>query len=158
MEKENTEEKNKNKNQDKSEGQENNGKEKEQRLEEVVKITMSKEAETQLTRVMERVNDGFEAGRINRQELASWAVLRFAQECNADVIRSIRQEHFDEVAFLESVLRRGKETGKLPQEIRNALKLHLGMEPQSKKPSKRALTQDYINDVVLADGQVQANS
>jgi hypothetical protein len=130
----------------------------ERRPEEVVKITITKEAEAQLMRVMDRVNDGFEAGRINRQELVSWAVLQFAQECNADVIRAIRQDHFDEVAFLESILRQGKETGKLPQEIRSALKLHLGMETPGKKTGKKALTQTYINDVVNANEPIQTPS
>ena len=43
----------------------------EKKLDEVVKITISKEAESNLVQVLKRVNDGFDAGRINRQELAA---------------------------------------------------------------------------------------
>ncbi len=35
--------------------------------EDIVKITIRKEAEERLVQVLERVNNGFEAGKVNRQ-------------------------------------------------------------------------------------------
>ncbi len=113
----------------------------------IVKITISKEAEARLADVMERVNNGFEAGKVNRQDLASWALRRFSEECDGDIIKAIRQEFFDEFSFLEGILKRAKETGKLPAELRNALKQHLGAETAPRK-NKKPLTTTYINDVV----------
>ncbi len=123
--------------------------------ESIVKITISKEAETRLADVMERVNDGFEAGKVNRQDLASWALRRFSEECDSETVKAIRQDFFDEFAFLEGILRRCKETGKLPAELRNALKQHLGAETAPRK-SKKSLTQNYINDVVGQDEDSKA--
>ncbi|HAR43296.1 MAG TPA: hypothetical protein DCS07_11820 [Bdellovibrionales bacterium] len=132
--------------------------EEERKAEEVVKITISKDAEVNLVRILERVNDGFEAGRINRQELASWALMRFAEDCADDTIRSIRMEYFDEMAFLESILKKSKESGKLPPEIKNALKQHMGIENQAKRPVKKTLTTSYTNDVVMGNEQGQAKT
>lgn len=131
----------------------NNTENQDKKIEEVVKITISKEAEINLGQILGRVNDGFDAGRINRQELASWALNQFAQGCDADQLRMIRQEHFDEFAFLESILKRGKENGKLPADIKTALKAYMGVEFQAKRVSKKSLTQTYINDVVMDDGE-----
>lgn len=120
-------------------------------IEEVVKITVSKEAEIQLLKVLDRVNNGFEAGRINRQELASWAIIQFAQECPPETIKAIRQDHFDEFSYLESILRKGKESGNLPLEIRNALKQQMGIDVQTRKPPKKIVAQSYTNDVSIND-------
>jgi hypothetical protein len=124
-------------------------------VETVVKITISKESEQRLADVLERVNDGFEAGKVNRQDLASWVIRRFAEECDADIIKAIRQEYFDEFAFLEGILKRSKETGKLPPELRNALKQHLGVEAPSRK-GKKNLTANYINDVNMESDETKA--
>lgn len=119
--------------------------------EDIVKITIRKEAEERLTQVMERVNNGFDAGKVNRQDLASWALIRFAKDCTAETIKMIRQDHFDEMALLEVLLKRSKEQGQLPPELKNALRQHIGMESGGKRATKAPLTSDYINDVTSAE-------
>jgi hypothetical protein len=121
---------------------------KEFKTEEIVKITVNKEAEEKLMAVIEKVNNGFDSGKVNRQDLASWALTYFANICDAEIIKAIRQDHFDEFAMLEAILRRGKEQGKLPTELRNILRQQLTSDLPSRKSSKKQLTSDYINDVV----------
>jgi len=119
---------------------------------EIVKITISKEAELRMAEVLERINDGFAAGKVNRQDLASWALKRFAEECNADLINAVREDHFNEFALLESILRRGKEDGKLPPGLSAALKQCIGVDASSRKAPKKPLTKNNINDVVSREG------
>ena len=121
---------------------------KELRTEEIVKITVSKEAEEKLMNVIEKVNNGFDAGKVNRQDVASWALTYFANNCDSEVIKAIRQDHFDEFTVLESILRRGKEQGKIPVEIRNILRQQMTSDLSPRKTVKKQLTSDYVNDVV----------
>jgi len=124
------------------------------KTEDIVKITISREAEEKLSEVLAEVNNGFDAGRVNRQQLATWALIRFGQDCTEDMIRSIRADHFDEIALLESILRRGKHTGELPQELKSALRTHLKSTSAPRKQSKKSLTDTYINDVNLKNEHI----
>ena len=124
---------------------------KEMKTEEIVKITVSKEAEEKLMAVIEKVNNGFDAGKVNRQDLASWALIQFASMCDSEMIKVIRQDHFDEFAVLEAILRRGKEQGKLPVELRNILRQQMTSDLPSRKSTKKQLTSSYINGVVKDD-------
>ena len=128
---------------------------KELRTEEIVKITVSKEAEEKLMSVIEKVNNGFDAGKVNRQDLASWALIRFAEDCDAETIKTIRQDHFDEFTVLEAILKRGKEQGKLPVELRNILRQQMTLDLPSRKSTKKQLTSNYINGVTEDDGSIE---
>ncbi len=75
----------------------------------IAKITGSVEMEQALDRMVKAVNDGFSGGRVTRHDLVSWTVLYFEQECFQTCIEQLRQDHFDQVAHLESVLRLAKE-------------------------------------------------
>jgi hypothetical protein len=151
MEKDKTEEKNKNKNreqkmeQDKT-GEKTENKDREQKNEELHRITVSKQAERALSTVVERVNEGFSGGKVNRTQMANWILARFNDTLTETEIKEIRVEHFDEVAMLENILRQAKESGKVPAEFKGLLQKHLGMDEAQKKRTKKALTGDIIND------------
>ena len=70
------------------------------------KITVTKAAEKAVSEVVLRVNDGFDAGRVNRQDVASWILIKFKETFGNEEIGQIRAIHIDEIAFLESKLRR----------------------------------------------------
>lgn len=129
----------------------------EKQTEDVVKITVRREAEEKLAQVLERVNNGFEAGRVNRQELAGWIFTRFAKDCDSEVVKAIRQDHFDEFAMLESLLKKSKEQGQLPSDLKFLLRQHVGMEAPQKRSGKSALTKNYINDVIPKDDGMKGN-
>ena len=121
------------------------------KTEEIVKITIGKKAESELMKVVEKVNHGFDAGKVNRQDLASWALIQFASMCDSEMIKVIRQDHFDEFAVLEAILKRGKEQGKLPTELRNILRQQMTSDLPSRKSTKKQLTSGYINGVIKDD-------
>lgn len=121
---------------------------KENKTEEIQRITVSKLGQDALTAIVERVNDGFIGGKINRTQAANWIMMRFNDNVTDIEIREIRAEHFDEVAVLEAILRKAKESGKVPTEFKALLLKQLENNDQPKKKAKSALTNKNINDVI----------
>lgn len=85
------------------------------------------------------MNDGFEGGRVSRQDLIGWVLARFAEECGEPDIRAIRQDHFNEIAFLEVCLRKSKLAGSLPSDLRKLLLAQAGLEDPGKKTTKKSV-------------------
>lgn len=108
--------------------------------EKIQRITASKEALNALKAVTDKVNDGFNGGRVNQTQMANWIILRFQNELDDVQIKEIRAEFFDEVAMLESVLRQAKESGKVPMDFKALLQKQLGLEESTKRKNKQALT------------------
>jgi hypothetical protein len=132
------------------------GKEKnrDQKPEELLhRITVSKRAEQALVSIVERVNDGFDGGKVNRTQIANWVLARFSEDLGDTEIREIRAEHFDEISLLESILKKAKETGKVPTEFKGLLQRQLGFDDQNKKPNRKALTKLPIIDDTINDGK-----
>ena len=127
----------------------NNKKKKEEKNEEIYRVGISGFAEKALAKLLERVNDGFEAGRVNRTQITSWLVLKASHEITEQEILDIRSEHFDEVAVLEALLKKTKEGGNMPAELRALLQKQMGFLDNPKKRPKKQLTTDNINDVML---------
>lgn len=127
-------------------GEKTENKDREQKGEELHRITVSKQAERALSAVVEKINDGFSGGKVNRTQMANWILARFNETLTEAEIKEIRMEHFDEVAMLENILRQAKESGKVPAEFKGLLQKHLGMDEVQKKRTKKALTEDIIND------------
>jgi len=124
--------------------------------EELHRITVSKGAERALTSIVERVNDGFSGGKVNRTQIANWVLTRFSDSLSDAEIKEIRMEHFDEVAVLESILRQAKESGRVPAEFKGLLQKQLGMDEAPKKSSRKALTKCFINDETKESGELAA--
>lgn len=101
--------------------------------EKVQRIAVSKEAQSSLKAVTDRVNEGFMGGKINLVEMANWILHRFQNELDEAQIKEIRAEHFDEVAMLESVLRQAKESGKVPSDFKTLLQKQLGFDESPKR-------------------------
>jgi hypothetical protein len=120
------------------------GEEKEQ----AIKITISKEAAEGLTEIRDRVNEGFEAGKVHRQDIASWIISKFSSSCTDHDIQEIRFANYDEIAMLESLYRRAKETGKVPDHLKEVLRKQFSA-PEPVRKGKKLLTKGYINDVPL---------
>jgi len=72
------------------------------------KLSASPEADQALDRMLVLLNDGFTAGRITKCNLLTWLVLDFEKTRYQDCVDQIRRDHFDEVAYLESVVRQAK--------------------------------------------------
>lgn len=131
---------------EKKTGEQNQDKDREQKMEELHRITVSRGAERALASIVNRVNDGFAGGRVNRTQIANWVLLRFSDSMSDAEIKEIRTEHFDELAVLESILRQAKESGRVPTELKGILQKQFGMDELPKKRPKKTLTENIIND------------
>jgi len=101
--------------------------------EKIQRIAVSKEAQSSLKAVTDRVNDGFMGGKVNLVQMANWILNRFQTELDEAQIKEIRAEHFDEVAMLESVLKQAKDSGKVPTDFKALLQKQLGLDESPKR-------------------------
>lgn len=113
--------------------------------EEIVRINISRLGDVALLEIIEQVNDGFIGGKVNKIQMMNWILKRFKDDLDESKIKDIRADHFDEVAVLELILRRARETGKVPSEFRHLLQKQVGLETSAKKKAKQALTDTGIN-------------
>ncbi len=104
------------------------------------RIVVSNESLVALKAIIDKVNDGFNGGKVNQSEIANWIILRFQSELDESQIKDIRAEHFDEVAMLENILKQAKESGKVPTDFKNLLQKQFGLDEPSKRKAKSALT------------------
>lgn len=118
--------------------------------EEVLRILVSRQAEKALVEVIDQVNDGFTGGKVNKTQMANWILKRFKDDLDDSMLKEIRADHFDEIAVLESILRKAKESGRVPSEFKYLLQKQIGLDVSVKKKTKQALTENCINDVVTS--------
>ena len=100
------------------------------------RIVVSNESLSALKVIIDKVNDGFNGGRVNQTEIANWIILRFQSELDEAQIKEIRAEHFDEVAMLESILRQAKESGRVPADFKTLLQKQLGLDEPTKRKAR----------------------
>jgi len=118
----------------------------EDKQDEIHRITVSKMAEEALTETVERVNDGFEGGKVNRVQVANWILMRFNASCSDGDIQQIRAENVNEISVLEAILKKARKSGKLPSELSSLIQKQLGFDDLPKKMAKSRLTKNIIND------------
>lgn len=111
----------------------------------VVKITVTKQAEEAVSQVVNKVNDGFDAGRVNRQDVASWILTRFVETFSDMDVQLIRSAFFNEIALLEAILKKAKQSGNLPTELKTALMGQINLQPTESRKTKRGLTKTLTN-------------
>jgi hypothetical protein len=111
----------------------------EQKAEEIYRVTVTKNTDEALTRIVDRVNDGFDGGKINRAQAVSWIVIHFAKCITEAIIQEMRVDHFDEMAVFESMFRKAKKTGKISNELRNLLQRQVGLDGVQVKKNKEKL-------------------
>ena len=71
----------------------------------LIKITIRGQADEKLGEMVQQVNTGFDGGRVNKTDLVSWIITHFRDKGFSDAIKSIREAHFDEIAYLQSVIK-----------------------------------------------------
>jgi hypothetical protein len=79
---------------------------------ELAKIAITPTADTGLVRALERINKDSTGGRVTKIELASWFILNGVNTLNDSAIEEIRLAHFSQVAYLESLIKSVKKTGR----------------------------------------------
>lgn len=91
----------------------------------VRRIWISKELDEKLEVILKRVNDGFDGGKISRAQIVTWQLMRWAETCGDRDIEMIRLAHINEVTMLEAIIRKAKESGEMPQELRLLIRKQL---------------------------------
>lgn len=114
----------------------------------IAKITVTKEAEEAVSQTVLRVNDGFVGGRVNRQDVTSLLLIRACKNLNDEDISSIRNDFISDVALLEVALKKARETGKMPDSLREALMNQMGLSISSKR-NKKNLNDRYSNAIPM---------
>ena len=86
----------------------------------IAKLTAAIEVDTALDRMVQASNDGFSGGRVTKHDLVTWAIMYFEKHRFQECIEKIRQDHFDQVAYLDSVLKEAKKArraGATPEQV-----------------------------------------
>lgn len=101
------------------------------------RIAVTKKVDEEISEMIVKVNDGFNAGKVNRPQLVNWILSKFYNSLGDTEIKAIRADHFDEISLLDSILRYAKETGKIPNEFRALLQKQMGLEDSPKKTKSK---------------------
>lgn len=129
----------------------------ETKIEEIYRVTVSKEADSALDAIIKRVNEGFEAGKINRSDAVTWILCHTNKSMNDSLVQEIRADHFDEMALLEAMFKKAKKAGAVPAELKGLLLRHSGIEAINQKRSRektgQRLTEKFINDEISSKSE-----
>ena len=105
----------------------------------LIRLNVTEEANAALERVIVSVNDGFTGGKIHKTELVSWVIQDFEKRLCAGTISEIRNAHFDQLHYLESVikeLKKGRDTGtENTENLKSLLAPLLNEKPRRQKRS-----------------------
>lgn len=72
------------------------------------KIAISETADQALVEALKNVNQDFNGGRITKTDLASWFLSQGLAELSAERIEEIRQAHFNQVVYLDAIVKKLK--------------------------------------------------
>ena len=82
----------------------------------ISKIGVLKDSDQAIDRMLLKINEGYHGGRVTKVDLASWIILHFETHVLENSIEKIRRDHFDQVTYLESVIREMKRARKVGNE------------------------------------------
>jgi hypothetical protein len=114
----------------------------------MAKIAITKDADRMLVDLVHKLNDGFTAGRATKQDLATLLISQFAKDFSDTSLHELRAHFFDPIQLWEAQLRKAKETGELPKEVREMLYQQFLGQGSNAKRTKKNLNTDIIKDNV----------
>lgn len=120
--------------------------------ENIVKITITKEAGEILAGFVDRANEGFAAGKITRQDFASFLIEKARTWLTEKDYTQIRHVNYDDVSMFEAMYRRMRETGEIPDFMREAMRKQFHGIDDTVKKSKKTLTKEFISDELNESG------
>lgn len=114
------------------------------------RMVVSPEAESAVAEFADAVNEGFDAGRATRYDVASFMILWFKEHAPDDVILEIRRRSANAFSMLDAVQKKYKSIGELPPDILAVLDKHFfGEAVKESKKTKKNLKQESINERLL---------
>ena len=78
-------------------------------MEASTKIQLSSQAEQAVEEMWKLINEGFLSGRVTKRQLVAWIILDFQNKRFAASMKKIRDDHFDELAHLRSLVKQAEE-------------------------------------------------
>lgn len=104
------------------------------------RMVVSLEAEAVVAEFADAINDGFDAGRATRFDVASFMILWFKAHAPDDVILEIRRRSANAFSMLDAVQKKYKAIGELPPDIQAVLDKHFfGDAAKEQKKAKKNL-------------------
>lgn len=119
----------------------------ESKEENIVRITITKEADYETDKIVALVNDGFDGGRVSKQDLASWILMNFTVLVSGDFVERVQSEFFNELVRFKNLLKLAQRSGGITPEIRKALK-EISEDAAKPKKQKKTLNKNNIIDMV----------
>lgn len=116
------------------------------KYEDLAKIAISREADAALVEVIDRINEDFDLGKINKQDISSYMILEFFKGLKEPDVHKMRMFFFDPVIMLERTLRKAKETGELSDSMKEILFKQFADLSQSARKIKKNSKSDVISD------------
>lgn len=114
----------------------------------LAKIAISQASESDLCAALERVNKDFSGGRVTKTDLASSLIIRAIQSLDEAGIEEIRQAHFNQVMYLESLIKKLKANHResLDQDEVSSLQSILGYQSTKRRRTSKVSPQPSVDD------------
>jgi hypothetical protein len=106
----------------------------------LAKIAISSVSDEALSKSLDRVNQNFEGGRVSKADLASWFVIHGARGLDDSGIEEIRQAHFNQVTYLETLVKKLKTSGRDSLAAQEVATLQAMLSQQSTKKRSKSFT------------------
>jgi hypothetical protein len=104
------------------------------------RVVINKDASACLEKMLARVTEGFDAGSVNKSDIANWLIMNAASSFSDVGTKAIQKLHFDERKILAALLRDSKEDNKIPESVKKAIREHYGLNEGSKrKPVEKSI-------------------
>lgn len=99
----------------------------------VYRMSITRHAGDVLERLVTEVNDGFVGGKISRQDVASWAIQKFADRITPVDIKELRLGQMTDQALLRYCIEKTSAEGQMAPELRQLLLAQCGLVEKAHK-------------------------
>lgn len=119
---------------------------KEKKIKTEVQVTISPEHDSKLRQVVERVASGFDLAKISRKNVLEYMIDKVVDVFSDDDTQAIRRNSTTDMALLEQELRDIRQSGIIPEALKEYLWKSRNLTQSPKKPRK-SRQQEYSNAI-----------
>lgn len=99
------------------------------------RVVITKDANDCLEKMLAKVTEGFDAGSVNKTDVANWLIANAVDSFDDSDAKAIQKLHFDERKILGALLRDSKDDNKIPESVKKAIREHYGLNEGTKRKS-----------------------
>jgi hypothetical protein len=111
------------------------------------RVVINKEASEGLEKMLAKVTDGFDAGSVNKSDVANWLIQNAANSFSDSDVKAIQKLHFDERKILGAILKDSKSENKIPESVKKAIREHFGLTEGTKRRTQDKSREEAQNGV-----------